>query len=355
MALQTRFRGPVCASDRRALWLKSMPARLVTTLLATAASLSLAACRIDTPTGHMHSDLSGTYAAAQGQVAANAPQLYPAQAGYGSGPAYERGVGAANTPMYDGYALVERAHAFDRSTYRRRPAYAFRYENTQPLVWRTADNYSMYAEPVYGGYRDYYYSPGADYPYFVRDSQYGYGYSPDGRLTAVYDAGGLLLPADRFGQVAALAADYYLRARTLRRYGDDNRYRIPVSDAYWAERGAGYVFAQEAWISAPDRRPEWRAWRRSNPREMAIYDLNPGHDNGRHLGWYKHEDGAWRHEGGGDERFTIAYGQRRADGAHENPRRGGKHGDEGGDREGGDREGHGRGGHGEGQDRGHGN
>jgi hypothetical protein len=243
-----------------------MSVRLLSALLVAPAALSLAACRIDTPTGHLHSDMSGTYGAApaQPQGPAVAPPIYAAQAATGSDAS-----ATAGGPMYDGYALAARAHAFDQSTANRPPSYAFRYQGEEPLVWRAADEASMYAEPVDGGYRDYYYAPGAVDPYFVRDDRYGYGYGPGGRLAAVYDADGALLPADRLGAVASLAAGYVLRARTLRRYGGDEGYRIAVTDAYWAERAPDFGYG-------PGRR----------------------HDNGRHLGWYKHADHDWRGDDG---------------------------------------------------------
>jgi hypothetical protein len=253
-----------------------MSVRLLATLLATAGALALAACRIDTPTGNLHSDRSGTYGAApaQAQPPAVAPPMATAQAATGSDAA---ATATASGPMYDGYALAARAHAFDQTTARQAPSYAFRYQGEEPVAWQAADGSSMYAEPVDGGYRHDYYAPGADRPYFVRDAGHGYGYGPGGRLVAAYDADGAPLPADRFGAVAALAAEDYLRARSLRRYGGDEGDRIAVSDAYWAERAPAFAFG-------------------------------PRHDNGRHLGWYKQDEGHGHGRGHGDHEDRGEHG-----------------------------------------------
>ena len=48
-------------------------------------------------------------------------------------------------------------------------------------------------EPVADGDRYYYYAPGEDTPYYVRDPDYGYGYQ-GGVLVVVYDRHGRPLP-----------------------------------------------------------------------------------------------------------------------------------------------------------------
>ena len=145
-----------------------MSARLPLTLLACASVLALSACKDDNPPAPAAYDFAS---APPALIEANAP------AGY------------------DGYALAERAHAFDRVTYQEAPSYGFRYGDEERWAWRTADDYSMYAEPYDDGYRNYYYAPGADYPYFIRDDDYGYGYGPDGRLIVVYDSYGRTVAA----------------------------------------------------------------------------------------------------------------------------------------------------------------
>jgi hypothetical protein len=268
-------------------------------------------------------------------------------------------------PLYNGYALAERAHAFDRAVYRKPPTYGFRYRNVRPLVWRTADDYQMYAEPIGGGYRGYYYAPGADYPYFVRDPSYAYCYGPNGALVAVYDASGALLPEDRLYQLAAIAAGYLIEARELRRYALDDGYRTVIAYDDWTRLEPAYYAFLEPWYLAYDRQPDWLAWRARHGRDFAEFYprggfdgyagyAEPRHDNGRHLGWYKDDERGWRGGSSDGRGRQIAFAEpgRWGGGGHDGGGHeggGGGHGGGGGEKHG---EGHGGGGAGGG---GHGN
>ncbi|MGH6909089.1 MAG: hypothetical protein ACREEG_02805, partial [Phenylobacterium sp.] len=239
-----------------------MPARLSLTLAACASVLALSACKDDQASAPAAYDFANAPPAA---IDVNVPASYA------------------------GYAPAERAYAFDRATYRTAPSYGFRYSEDEPWAWRTADDYSMYAEPYDDGYRNYYYAPGADYPYFVRDDDYGYGYGPDGALIAVYDSYGQLLPQDRLYGLAALAGAYLVRASAVRRYGLDDRYRIAVTEDYWSARAPRYYEVQQVWYTAPDRQPQWRAWRAGHQAEVAQFL-----PRGEVRRWSKDDDRAWK-------------------------------------------------------------
>jgi len=243
-----------------------MPARLSATLLACASVLALAACKDKTPPAPAGYDFASAPPAA---VDASAPVSAPAR--------------------YRGYAPAERAHAFDRAVYRAPPSYGFRYGEEEPWAWRTEDDYSMYVEPYDEGYASYYYAPGGDYPYFVRDDDYGYAYSPAGLLIAIYDAAGLLLPQERLYALAPRAGTYLVRASAVRRYALDDSYRVYVPDTTWQQRAPRYYQTRETWYAAPERQPEWRAWRESHEHEIAR-DLPRG-DVRR---WKASDDRAWK-------------------------------------------------------------
>lgn len=239
-----------------------MSARLPLTLLACVSVLALSACKDNPPPAPAAYD----YASA-------APALVNLNAPLG----------------YDGYAPAERAHAFDRAAYEVPPSYGFRYGDDDRWAWRTADDYSMYVEPYDDGYRTYYYAPGDDYPYFIRDDDYGYGYGPDGALIAVYDSYGLLLPQDRLYVVAALAGSYLLRASVIRGYALDDRYRMPVTEIYWGTWAPRYYGAQQVWYAAPERQPLWREWRARNETQSVQFI-----PRGQVLRWSKSDNRAWR-------------------------------------------------------------
>jgi hypothetical protein len=322
-----------------------MSPRLPLTLLACAGAAALSACK---PDGSPSVASNGRAPTAYSSGLPDPGPLDPTAA-----------VNARPSALYDGYALAERAHAFDRAVYRKPPTYGFRYRNERPLVWRTDDDYAMYAEPISGGYRDYYYAPGADYPYFVRDPDYAYGYGPDGALVALYDASGALLPNDRLYQVAAIAGRYLIEARELRRFALDDSYRSVVAYDDWTRLAPAYYAFEEPWYLAYDRQPDWRAWRVRHGRDFADdyprggYDgyaayAEPRHDNGRHLGWYKHDERGWRggpSYGESGRQFAFAESGHGGGGNHEGGgHEGGGHGGGGGEKHG---EGHGGGGHGD--------
>jgi len=239
-----------------------MSARLPLTLLACASVLALSACKDNPPPAPTTYDYAS---AAPALVNLNAPT------------------------GYDGYAPAERAYAFDRVAYETPPSYGFRYGDEDRWAWRTADDYSMYAEPYDDGYRTYYYAPGDNYPYFVRDDDYGYGYGPDGTLVAVYDSYGLLLPEDRLYLMAAVAGSYLLRASAIRGYALDDRYRMPVTEVYWSTWAPRYYGAQQVWYAAPERQPQWREWRARN--ETQSVQFMP---RGQVLRWSKADNRAWK-------------------------------------------------------------
>jgi hypothetical protein len=159
--------------------------------------------------------------------------------------------------LYDGYALAERAYAYDRAAWRAPPDYGFDYGDVQPWVWRTAGDDLMFAEPIDDGYRFYYYEPGEPYPYFVRDPNYGYAYGQGGVLTAVLTAAGALLANDQLYDRADIAGRYLARGYDLRRaYTAEPRFE--VARPTWRAQAPRLVAAREPWIAAADRQPAWR-------------------------------------------------------------------------------------------------
>ena len=76
----------------------------------------------------------------------------------------------------DNYAYVDRAYAMSNAIGQAPPDYGFDYDGVHPWVWRGSNREVRLIEPVEGGYRYYYYQPGATKPYLVRDPQYSYGF-----------------------------------------------------------------------------------------------------------------------------------------------------------------------------------
>lgn len=165
-----------------------------------------------------------------------------------------RTVRVANPRDYYGYA--DAAYDYQRVLGDAPPDYYFDYDGADPWAWEGYDQSVVFLEPVDDGYRYYYYRPGADEPYFVRDPYYGYGYD-DGQLAVVYDSYGGVVPYSDYGARLDYAGRYLARGRDLylaSRRGD----RRAVSAANWAARGAAISAMQARWYATRDRQPQWR-------------------------------------------------------------------------------------------------
>jgi hypothetical protein len=263
---------------------------------AGAVALALAACddrggRVDAPEPAPLAELSGTEAL---------PYAEPARVDY-------------RAPA-QGYAWAERAYGLQRAVYDTPPDYGFDYGDVEPLAWETEDDWAMYAEPWDDGYRYYYYEPGADYPYFVRDDDYGYGYGAGGVLVAVFDAGGRYLPVDTVYRVAPAAGRYYARGHDLRSAAHRAR-RIQVTDQAWAQRAPQVIRTADPWMRAARDDRQWRAWRdRDQDRELRRFEPEAARRAVRTRQWREQDDRREPARANADSwRQAAGIGQQQAD------------------------------------------
>jgi hypothetical protein len=154
------------------------------------------------------------------------------------------------------YAYADQAGYFSQSLGDAPPDYSFSYDDVNPWAWQGYDGSRTFVEPVDGGYRTYYYRPGADRPYFIRDPDYAYGYDGD-QLAAIYGPDGALIPYDSYGSREAYAAAYLWRAQRLY---DASRQRQAVSAAAWVERQNAIIAAREQWAANRNRQADWAAY-----------------------------------------------------------------------------------------------
>ena len=160
----------------------------------------------------------------------------------------------ANTRDYYGYA--DAAYDYQTVLYDAPPDYYFDYDGVDPWVWEGYDQSVVFLEPVDDGYRYYYYRPGYDEPYFVRDPYYGYGYD-NGQLAVVYDSYGAVVPYADYGARLDYAGRYLARGRAM--YDASRRNdRRAVSAANWAARSAAISATQARWSAVRERQPQWR-------------------------------------------------------------------------------------------------
>jgi hypothetical protein len=234
-----------------------MPSRSLILTLCAAAALS--AC--DQPQTSARPEPLFTPASGGGDT--YLPPLAPAWQDLPAAPAAP----LRRTSYASDYGYAERAYALDRAFYEAPPDYGFYADEIEPWAWRSYDGYTVFAEPIESGYRYYYYEPGVDWPFFVRTPDYGYGYGAGGVLLVIYSAAGVLLPYDRYDDYAPRAGRYWARGETL--YLASRARQAPVVYDAWLARRTVLTRSQAPWMSAADRRTEWRGYReRDDSREL---------------------------------------------------------------------------------------
>jgi hypothetical protein len=159
----------------------------------------------------------------------------------------------------DQYAFADRAAAANAGFGDAPPDYAVNYGGgVQPWVWRGDDRSTRVAEPLPGGgFRYYYYEPGATTPYLVRDPTYSYGYA-GGSLAVVYDAHGRPVPPGVLSAQAALAGRFLYRAQQL--YAASQQQHEAVAQANWQARRAAIDSQREQWRADESANQAWAAY-----------------------------------------------------------------------------------------------
>jgi hypothetical protein len=156
------------------------------------------------------------------------------------------------------YAYLDSAAYMSDAFFDAPPDYAFAYEGVYPWAWRADDDALVLVEPIAGGYRAYYYQPGAALPFLVRDPQYAYGFD-QGRLAAVYDGYGRALPPVDVDQRSALAGRYLARAQALNQAARAPGRRAVDRESWLARRGQIGALSEQ-WSGDRARTPAWRAF-----------------------------------------------------------------------------------------------
>ena len=171
----------------------------------------------------------------------------------------------------DRYAFVDRANQVGYGFGDAPPDYSFDYQGERPWSWQSDRGYQTVVEPLPGGGdRYYYYQPGSNQPFLVRDPQYAYGYQ-DGALAVVYDRYGRPLPADYVDRQADFASRFLYRALEL--YAASRReHRYAVERDNWYARRAQIAAERARWQATQDHDQEWRAY----------HDQYAGGDYGQH-------------------------------------------------------------------------
>ena len=185
----------------------------------------------------------------------------------------------------DAYAFPDRAYEMSATFGDAPPDYVYDYDNVQPWVWVSDDGSECVVEPVPGGERYYYYEAGADQPFFVEDSDYGYGFE-DGRLVGVYDRSGRTLPMGDLEARAPIAGRYLMRARSLYNASRQDR-RQPVAESNWTARRGMITAQRQAWQQQMTEDPNWRSF---HARNAPAVEAHWQSERVQRLNWAAHVD-----------------------------------------------------------------
>lgn len=160
----------------------------------------------------------------------------------------------------DRYAFIDRANRASYGFGDAPPDYAFDYQGSRPWAWQSDNGYRTVVERLPdGGRRYYYYQPGSERPYLVRDPDYAYGYQ-DGALAVVYDRYGRPLPDAYAEQRSDYAGRYLVRAVALFAAAQAAQH-IGVSRDAWYERRDEIARERDYWREGQQRDQGWQAYR----------------------------------------------------------------------------------------------
>jgi hypothetical protein len=168
--------------------------------------------------------------------------------------AAQDGPSVAASASDDAYRYIDDADALLDAMGTSPPDHGFRFDGVDCWAWVMADGSTILAEPLGDDYRYYIFAPGDDYPFFVGDRTYAYGF--DGRtLAAVYgDNGDLVDPSDDIADGAAWLSD--------RGFGMKRAMQTPepVYAGDWAD-SIGWFGAIELRLDTWRNRPGWVRYR----------------------------------------------------------------------------------------------
>lgn len=178
-------------------------------------------------------------------------------------PAYTIQHSAPANPQ-DAYAFAERARYASYGYGDAPPDYGFDYDGVSPWAWQGDNGYTTVVEPLADGDRYYYYAPGQDTPYYVRDPDYAYGYQ-GGVLVVVYDRRGHPLPPTDAQRWWDNGGRYFRRGQDLWQASRGQHHA--VNRGHWQERRGDLDRDQAWWGQAQSQNPDWQAYDQQNGQQ----------------------------------------------------------------------------------------
>lgn len=163
----------------------------------------------------------------------------------------------ADRTGFDDYDWIDRADAISDAIGEAPPDTSFAFENGEPWAWTMEDGTTLIVEQLPDGPHGYYFEPGTDAPFLVRDPSMSFGFI-DGAVAVVYGAdGGVLSRNDGRGWLGAAMRGFdrgkLLKRAMVRR----DRWRN-VNVSRWYDMSYLLFDWWDDWDYGLSRNPAWR-------------------------------------------------------------------------------------------------
>lgn len=163
----------------------------------------------------------------------------------------------ADRTGYDDYDWIDRADAVSETIGEAPPDTSFVFESGEPWAWTLEDGTTMIVEQLPDGPHGYYFEPGTDTPFLVRDPQMSFGFI-DGAVAVVYGADGTALGRDEGRSWLATAMRGFERGKRIKRAMVQRDRARNINVNRWYDMSYLLFDWWDDWDYGLRRNPGWR-------------------------------------------------------------------------------------------------
>lgn len=158
---------------------------------------------------------------------------------------------------YDDYDWIDRADAISETIGEAPPDTSFVFESGEPWAWTLEDGTIMIVEQLPDGPHGYYFEPGTDAPFLVRDPAMSFGFI-DGAVAVVYGADGSALAQGEGRSWLAAAMRGYERGKRIKRAMVQRDRARNINVNRWYDMSYLLFDWWDDWDYGRSRNPRWR-------------------------------------------------------------------------------------------------
>jgi hypothetical protein len=158
---------------------------------------------------------------------------------------------------FDDYDWIDRADAISETIGESPPDTSFVFEQGEPWAWTLEDGTMMIVEQLPDGPHGYYFEPGTDAPFLVRDPSMSFGFI-DGAVAVVYGADGSALSQNEGRSWLGTAMRGYERGKRIKRAMVQRDRQRNVNVNRWYDMSYLLFDWWDDWDYGLSRNPVWR-------------------------------------------------------------------------------------------------